>query len=233
MSVLAPPGKPAALAALTATELAVHDPEGSAARFLRAHAIAFTPIQDLETLPETARVLVIGKDAIRGGLAASTRLAAYALGGKRVVVLDQKEPLRYQAIQPAEMEAAVNEGRTAFIEDTTHPAVRGLRHDDFFTWSPGELVYRNAYHKPTRNARSIIQCHDRLANSGLVEIPVGPGLMLLCQLCVGQALDTNAVAQQLFLNLLDHAAGYRIESHPAAAVLEGAPSSPPRSTRSA
>ena len=70
--------------------------------------------------------------------------------GKRVVVLDQKEPLRYQAIQPAEMEAAANEGRIAFIEDTTHPAVRGLRHEDFFTWSPGEVVYRNAYSQADR-----------------------------------------------------------------------------------
>ncbi len=69
-------------------------------------------------------------------------------------------------------------------------------------------MYRNAYVKPTRNARSIIQCYRKLVNTGLVEIPVGSGLILLCQLCVAETLESNAVARQLFLNLLDHAATY-------------------------
>ena len=223
VSVLPPASRTEALAKLTAADLAVCDPSGAVSRFLKNRGIAFTAIPDLKSLPERARLLLVGKDAIPADRSASTSLAAFALEGKRVVVLDQKEPLRYQAVQPAEMEAASNEGYTAFIEDLTHPAVRGLKQKDFFTWNPGEAVYRNAYVKPTRNARSIIQCHEKLANTGLVEIPVGPGLMLLCQLCVGEKLESNAVARQLFLNLLEHAATYKLVNHPTVAVLEGAP----------
>ncbi len=223
VSVLPPASWTEALAKLTATDLAVCDPSGAVSGFLKNLGIAFTAVPDLKILPEHARVLVIGKDVISAARSASTSLAAFALEGKRVIVLDQSEPLRYQAVQPAEIEAANNEGYTAFIEDLTHPAVRGLEQKDFFTWNPGEAVYRNAYMKPTRNARSIIQCHEKLANTGLVEIPVGPGLMLLCQLCVAETLESNAVAQQLFLNLLDHAATYRLVFHPTVAMLEGAP----------
>ena len=51
---------------------------------------------------------------------------------------------------PCDMETATNEGRTAFGEDMDHPALRGLRQKDFFTWGADEIVYRNAYVKPTR-----------------------------------------------------------------------------------
>ena len=105
----------------------------------------------------------------------------------------------------------------------THPAVRGLKHKDFFTWQPGEVVYRNAYLKPARGARSLVQCHDKLAHTALAEIPIGTGLLLLCQLRVGETLATNVVAQRLLVNLLDHAATYRQEFRPVATVVEGAP----------
>lgn len=223
VSVLGPPIPSTTLAQWTAADLAVCDPSGMVPRFLRDHGVAFTPLANLDHLPERAQVLVVGSHALTEPLSTSTSLAAFALSGKRVIVLEQDHPLHYQAIQPAEVEAARNQGCTAFLKDATHPAVRGLEHKDFFTWNPDEAVYRNAYVKPTRNARSIIQCHEQLAYSGLIEVPVGSGLMLLCQLRVGETLPANAVAQRLLLNLLDHAATYRLVFQPAVAAVDGAP----------
>jgi len=198
--------------------LAVLDPQQKLAAFLQAQRIVFTAVTNLVSLPEAARVLLVGPDALSAGEATSSRLAAWASAGRRVIVLDQTHPLQFHGL-PCEMNAEQNTGRTAFIEDTEHPAVRGLSNRDFFTWSGDEIVYRNAYQKPTRGAKSLIQCHRRLKNSALVEVPVGSGLMLLSQLDLGAKLATNAVAQTLLLNLLDYAADYQLEFRPVAAAV--------------
>jgi len=227
--------KPAFAAKLGARELLVFDPKGAAAAFLKANRVAFTPLPDLKSLPATGRVLLVGNDALDEAESTSSRLAAWAVsGGRRVVVLEQSKPLKFQAL-PCEMEAQANDGATAFAEDLGHPALRGLAQKDFFTWGGGEegshilknvrmtpdahddLVYRNAYAKPTRGARSLVQCHTLLQNTALVEVPVGHGLMLLCQLLVGEKLAANPVAQQLLANLLDYAAAYKLEFRQVAA----------------
>ena len=56
-----------------------------------------------------------------------------------------------------------------------------------------------------------------------MEVPVGEGLMLLCQLEVGSKLATNAVAQTLLLNLLDYAAHYKLEFRPVVAAVSSDP----------
>ena len=140
-----------------------------------------------------------------------------------MIVLEQKHPLKYQGV-PADMEAASNEGRTAFVEDLTirpaRPAAEGLLH-----LGPDEIVYRNAYVKPTRGGKSLVQCHEKLQNSRPGR---GAGrqtaLLLLCQLVVGEKLDSNAVAQQLLLNLLDHAASYKLDvPHRRSPAIDGDP----------
>lgn len=210
VSVLPDGRNPAAAKGLAAGELAVFDPKGTVAAFLHTRGMPFTAVEDFKALPEGARVLIVGKDALDPVEAASSRLAAFASEGRTVLVLEQKNPLRYQAV-PAAMEAAANEGRTAFIEDLDHPAFRGLAQKDFFTWGPGEVVYRDAYLKPTRGARSLVQCHLRLQNSALAEVPAGKGLLLLSQLVIGETLADNAVARQLLENLIAYGAGYRLE----------------------
>jgi hypothetical protein len=208
--------KPPGIAGLAAADLLVCDPQGPVAALLKANGIAFTPVADLAALPNSGKVLIVGPNALSEADSTSSRLAAYASTGRRVIVLEQKSPLRYQGL-PAEMEAATNEGTTAFAEDLGHPAMAGLAQKDFFTWSPAEVVYRNAYLKPTRGAKSLVQCHESLQNTALAEVPVGEGLLLLNQLAVGENLATNAVARRLLTNLIDYAAQYRLEFRQVAA----------------
>ena len=139
-----------------------------------------------------------------------------------MIILEQANPLKYQGV-PAQIETATNEGRTAFAEDLGHPAVAGLRQKDFFTWGPDEIVYRNAYLKPASGGKSLIQCHNRLGNTALVEIPAGKGLMLLSQLTLEEKLSTNAVAQRLLLNLIQYGRSYKQEFRPVTACLTDAP----------
>ena len=179
--------------------VAVFDPAGESAAFLKRAGVLFTLVPTLEAMPASAKVLVVGRDALTAADSTSTRLSVLASEGRAVIVLDQAQPLKYQAI-PAAMELAPRtkknefgtevptaEGRTAFIEDAAHPALRGLQDKDFFTWSgPDDLVFRNAYVKPTRGGKSLVQCGPRLEYSALVEVPVGKGVLYLSQLGSGR-----------------------------------------------
>lgn len=205
--------RPAALNALTAKSLAVYDPNGAAIAFLKSRSIPFTPLTSLTALPETAKVLLIGKDALTPAESGSSHLAAYAASGRTVIVLEQQNPLRYQGL-PGEAETATNEGRTAFAEDLGHPALQGLQQKDFFTWGADEVVYRNAYGKPTRGGKSLIECDNLLQNSALIEMPADRGLLLLSQMTLEEKLPTNPVAQQLLVNLLAYGAEYRLVYRP-------------------
>jgi beta-galactosidase len=231
---------------LAAGMVAVFDPIGETTAFLKSAGVPFATVQSLDTVPAGAKVLVVGRDAIEGKVSTSTRLAVLASEGRAVVVLDQSNPLKYQAI-PAEMELAPRtkksdfgdemptaEGRTAFIEDISHPALRGLKDKDFFTWGPdlpaaqagqpkvaesAHLVFRNAYVKPTRGGKSLIQCGPRLEYSALVEVPVGRGVMYLCQLDLGSKLAVNPVAEHVLVNLIRCGAAYKLEHAEVTAVI--------------
>ncbi len=207
--------------ALGAQKLAVYDPAGSVAAFLKQKGVAFSALNSLENLPATAKVLLIGPDALSVAESTSSRLAAYASTGRTVIVLEQKNPLKYQGL-PAEMEPLgenlpAAQGKTAFIEDLGHPVMRGLQQRDFFTWGPDGRVYRDVYLKPARGAKSLVQAGVRLQNSALAEVPVDKGLILLSQLTIGEKLGTNVVARQLLANLLAYGAAYKQEFRPVAA----------------
>jgi beta-galactosidase len=196
--------------------LYLYDPNGTIGTFLNAKKVGFTALNSLASLPQNARVLVIGKDALTEAESTSSRLAAWASTGRRLIVLEQKHPLKYQAF-PAEMLPDTNEGRTAYIEDASHPLFTGLANSDFFTWAKGEVVYRNAYETPTRGAKSLLHCDNRLARTAIAEIPVGEGLILVNQTRTGETIETNPVAQQLLANLIAYAADYKREFRPVAA----------------
>src|SRR5262249_12015049 len=97
----------------------------------------------------------------------------------------------------------------AFSENLEHPAFAGLDQTDFFCWSGDHVVYRGAYRKPGRGARSLVQCDEGLSYSALLECPLRDGLLLLCQMSVGAKMGSDAVAGRLFDNLLAHAATYK------------------------
>ncbi len=228
---------------LAAGSVALFDPAGETAAFLTSAGVPFVTVRSLDALPAGVKVLVIGRDAIEAADSTATRLAVCASEGRAVIVLDQTHPLKYQAI-PAAMELAPRarkndfgdevptaEGRTAFIEDPSHLALRGLKDKDFFTWGPdlslgqpgaaqaSHLVFRNAYLKPTSGGKSLVECGPRLEYSALVEVTVGQGVMYLSQLDLGNKLGVNAVAQRLLLNLIHCGAAYKLEQNGVASVI--------------
>ena len=225
VSVLPPPALKGPAA--SAGALAVFDPKNVVVPFLNSVKIPCTPVANLAAVPAGTKVLLIGPDAVSAENSTSSALAAFASLGHAVIVLDQSNPLRYQAL-PAEMETVSTnkepwaaDGSTGFIEDSAHPALAGLVDKDFFTWGgPDTRVYRNAYVKPEKGGKSLLQVGPNLANTALVEIPAGKGLLLLSQLAIGDRLQSNAVAQQLLLNLIGTGLAYKQEFAGVSAVIQ-------------
>ncbi len=197
--------------------VAVYDPAGSVVSFLTSQGVPFTRISALSQAPGGAKVLIVGKDALTPVQSTSSQLAAFASTGKTVIVLEQANPLHYQAI-PGEMAPDTNFGGIAFMEDADNPILRGLEQRDFFAWGPDGQVYRNAYIKPASGGKSLIQCGEKLQETALAQMSVGKGQMLISQLLIGQKLMTNAVAQQLLLNMIAYGQGYKQVFHPVSAV---------------
>ena len=227
VSVLPPPSP----AGIDAGKVVVFDPRGDTAAWLHRLGLPVRQLASCDDVPADAKVLLVAPDALDEEASTSTRLAVSASQGLSVIVLDQSQPLKYQAI-PAELQLAPRtkksdfgedvpaaDGCTAFVEDPSHEALQGLRNKDFFTWGPDHRVFRNAYRKPTRGAKSLVQCGPRLEYSALVEVPVGKGVMYLSQLDIGSKLDFNPVAQQMLLNLLRAGLNYRLEFADVATVI--------------
>ena len=194
--------------------LAVWDPSGRVLGWIRARGLEPVPVQGPK-VPAGVRVLLVGPDALDDASSVRPDLAALALSGVRVVVLEQSHPLRVQGL-PVPVESTDRRGAFAFVENPTHPVLQGLRDSDLTAWPADGWSFERAYAKPTQGARSLVQAHERLRYSPLLEVPVGESLMLVCQLKVGANLG-QAPANRLLANLLLHAASYRKAAVPVVA----------------
>lgn len=188
--------------------LAVLDPAGDVRAYLEKRQVPFAAAANLAELAASpAKVVVVGRDAVAEADCANPEWKRLAFAGKRLVVLEQRFPLRYQALE-ADLEPTDHDGRVAFFEDPSHPAANGLVNADLFCWGNDHVNYRHSYRKATRGVRSLIQCDEQLGDCALAESQVGKGLQILCQMAVGEKLASNAVAGRLFDNLLARAAAY-------------------------
>jgi beta-galactosidase len=194
---------------LNPNQVIVYDPRGAVQPWLKQRGYPFREVTSLDKLPERVVVLIVGPDALTPREATDPRWVALAARGARVLVLDQAHPLHYQAV-PADLTPTDHAGRIAFPENLEHPAFAGLGTPDFFCWSGDHVVYRHAYKKASRGARSLLQCDDELSCTALVECPVQQGALVLSQAAIGGKLSTDPVAQRLLDNLLRYCLSYRL-----------------------
>jgi len=188
--------------------ITVYDPTNVVPEFLKTQRIAFSLVNSLDTLPPSAKVLVIGAGALTQAQSASGALSAYASAGRVVIVLEQTNPLKFQAV-PATMDTSTVSGEIAFAQNLDDPLFEGLEQSDFFTWGADGTVYQNAYRKPTSSATSLVECGFRLQDSALTKMSMGKGFVLLSQLTIGEKLRSNVVAQTLLLNMISVGLTYK------------------------
>ena len=193
---------------LNGQTIAVYDPQGSCTAQLLKRDITFTTVTDYNSVPDSADIIIVGSNAIPADRSTDPRWLAYAAAGKKVLILDQAYPLSYKAI-PGDMTVTPYVGRFGFSQDLSHPIFHGLTQADFFTWGNDHIVYRNVYRKGTQGGRSLFQCDNNLSCSAVFESQPNNGLFILCQLALDKKLANEAVAQQVFNNLLNYAAAYK------------------------
>jgi hypothetical protein len=200
--------RPTLSAAITTAPICVYDPSGVIQGFFRDHAVKFNAITSLSDTPWSAKVLLIGKDALSPIQSTSSALSAYASSGHIVIVLEQSNPLKFQGL-PINLDTTTDRGEIAFIENPDHPIFAGLQQQDFFTWGPDGALYANAYAKSSAGGLSLVECGSQLNDNGLVELNEGDGLLLLCQLQIESKLASSATAQRLLLNMVRYGLNYR------------------------
>lgn len=193
--------------------IALYDPSGLVAKFLSSRAVPFRALKSLGDLPADLQTLLIGPDALTESESTDPRLAAYALDGHRVVVLEQKNPLKFGAL-PIELQSAMGGGSFGFADDPSHPTLNGLRDSDFQGWGSHSRLYENPYAKVARGLKSLVEVGPRLSEMALAEVPVGKGLVVLCQLQVGHVLSRGGPARNLLGNLISYVAGYHQVERP-------------------
>jgi len=133
-------------------EPAIFDPANALGDFPRARRIPFATVKSPEEIPASARVIIVGPEAIAPDRATDPIWFWLAAGGRKVLVLDPAHPLAYRTL-PDDYEPTPHTGRIAFMEDPSHPVFDGLAQADFFTWGNDHVVYRNAYRKGTGGGR--------------------------------------------------------------------------------
>ncbi|MFP4382186.1 MAG: hypothetical protein ACLFUS_16920, partial [Candidatus Sumerlaeia bacterium] len=208
-------------------EVYLFDPREMVQKRLEARGFDVKTVQAVKDLPEGRHFIVIGPDAISQDASDDPFWQRLALSGARILVLEQEQPLHHQAL-PANLEVTDYEGRMAFAENPGHPAFKGLVEEDLHFWASlyarnksqergsyawskalrANVVYKNAYSKASRGARSLAQCDEALGYTALAECPVGDGVILLSQFLIGEKMAAEPAARKLFDNLVDYTLAY-------------------------
>ncbi len=205
-------------------KLRVMDSKGLLTRKLQEMKLDFEPLAKPEDLPAGESLLLIAPGELAADQATKPIWQRLAADGARIVVLEQVHPLKYQAL-PADLDPVDVEGRIAFSENPAHPIFERIHRDDLSLWSPDHLTYRKPYRKATSGAVSLVQCDEELSCSAVAECRIGSGMLLLSQLCIGQKLGVDPVADRLLENMLRYGASYELPNKTSAIVVD---SSDPR-----
>lgn len=177
------------------------DRSGKVAERLTALGITFNKIEKPTDLKGRKGLLIVGPDSLTEPESCQTDIVAFAVGGGRAVVLEQKFPLGGSGL-PTLINSSTRCGGYAFPQALGTPVFRDLGREDLIDWAGDHPTYQAVYWKPTSGGRSLAQAGDALQFSPLVEVGCGSGVMILCQLRVGAKLGLDPAADILFRNLL-------------------------------
>lgn len=201
--------------------LGLYDPSGTTAAALRRLGMEAREVADLGAVPDGVTVLVIGVGALGpakpsvpviGDEGAGTgSLLAYARRGGRVLILEQ------EAYPPGMLPVTLTPDASTmtFPQMPHHRLLRGIRPDDLRWWGPDHLVSVAEPLRPIHGGlRTVVVSGSKagLARAPLMELPAGAGTVVICQLLVGQRLETEPVASLLMQNALDYLAEFTPQS---------------------
>lgn len=194
-------------------QVALFDPAGETARALSQVGLQPRMLSELndESLRDV-KLLLIGKGATESELfkrGANALLSFIRRGGVSFCF----EQLSQPTWLPVQMR--LDERRAAtmvHIRHASHPILQGMQPDDFKWWRGDHLVARSSFVKPSQGAfRILLECGGRggLRWTPLVELLIGNGSLIMCQLELTGKLAMEPVAQMLLFNLFQYASSFK------------------------
>ncbi len=205
------------------TALCVWDPRGTTAARLDALGYSFTVLKAPLIIPEGCEALLIGSEALSADnrTAIGQTLTPFVEAGGMAIVLDQTWPLEEPQLPIKDFKLPINdktrnapEKVLAYLEKggarfpfaypvaNNHPIFAGLEKDDFFTWNDSvyEPIYRCAYPAGVQVGTVLMVGGGNLDQAPIVELTLGKGALLLCQMDLRAYLGRNPVADRLLCN---------------------------------
>jgi len=189
---------------------AVFDPRGDTAPLLGRVGWQARPIDrlDAEALAGIDR-LVIGAE-VETEDAARTRgvLLRFMEKGGRVLMLHQTSAGLVS--ETSDMYDGRGWVSTAFVRMPEHPVLKGLADRDFTMWQPEHLLARGIYARGikgdpfTGNALTLLDGYHAMSLnwSLLLELYVGTGSMLACQIRIPQSFEDEPMSAELLRRML-------------------------------
>jgi len=191
------------------TSLLLFDPAGTTAGLLRKAGLECKIADDLAgIIPGRPHVVLVGEGAAaKTSPAEDAALRKYLTGGGRVLCFRQTEPVRWLPVRAAPLPGS--ESTIVFPRHPAHPALAGLAAEDLRYWRDDHFVSRGNFEKSSRgNFRAVCDAGGLggLRFTPLLEINVGDGVALLCQMEIIRKLEVEPVARIVLGNLLRAAA---------------------------
>ena len=202
------PVLPAVKSVRVKAPVVLFDRSGTMAPFLERVGVQAEEIRELKDLKGKSGCLIVGPRTLTPREAVGQDLLRFALQGNRVIVLEQTYPAMGSNL-PMDMKSTAYSGGYAHPQALGTPVLRDLGAQDLIDWAGDHPTYLGAYLKPSRGARSLVQCGDALQYTPLLVAGCGEGTMVLCQLRVGEKLELDPAADVLARNLIEHYADYR------------------------
>lgn len=187
--------------------IALFDPAGRLKDHFSSMGVEFQTIDELAKLEGRGGLLLVGPDALSPKEAFGRELLKFAAAGGQAIVLEQEVPAAGSNL-PTPLRATTHYGGYAHPKALGTPVFRDLGELDLIDWTGGHPTFKNPYDKPAGGARILAECGPKLPWTPLVQMPVGQGVIVACQLRVGAHLGTDPAADVLLRNLVEHYADY-------------------------
>jgi len=206
---------PPSLAGLDTTGLVVVRHDASVTEALKNLGLDVTAKDQLTADDlKTARTVILGPGVATGDM--KEPLIDFIKNGGRVIQLQftDEQSLSVAAPAPDALHAATR----AWMLATHHPILEGLSDGMFSFWRPDNLVAAGTLRKlPGSTAKYLLQSGGRfgLAWSPLVEMPMGKGTLLLCQLPLIERVGVEPATGVLLERMVRYAQQFTpVETHP-------------------
>lgn len=170
---------------------------------LKAFGLRHRRIDSFDNL--AADLLVIGVNSLDTTLrSAADQIRSYVERGGRLLVFEQTRYQERIPFLPGLIYERTGAGHIPELVQANHPAVQGLRQEEFLFWQQKDWSVYHAFIRPLSEAAVVVGGNDTASAFGMVvaHAKLGKGAILFCQADVTRTFQNDPAAALLARRLL-------------------------------